>query len=123
MNSKSITVRFPTSIISSSICLAVLATTSSIRAGESSVYICVKLNAISLRTGSKQERMIASQCIIYNDFYPVAASSALMFRPSRPIILPLTSSDSMLNTDTQFSTASSVPTLCVNDDFFSFVCC
>ena len=41
---------------------------------------------------------------------PVAASKARMFLPSRPIILPFTSSDSMLNTDTQFSTASSVPT-------------
>ena len=41
---------------------------------------------------------------------PVAASKALMFLPSLPIILPLTSSDSRLNTDTQFSTACSTPT-------------
>ena len=38
---------------------------------------------------------------------PVAASSARMLRPSRPIILPLMSSDSMLKTDTQFSMAFS----------------
>ena len=41
---------------------------------------------------------------------PVAASIARMLRPSLPIIRPLTSSDSMLNTDTQLSIASSVPT-------------
>ena len=38
---------------------------------------------------------------------PVAASSARMLRPSRPIIFPLISSDSMLKTDTQFSIAFS----------------
>ena len=40
---------------------------------------------------------------------PVAASRALMLRPSLPIIRPFTSSDSILNTETQLSTASSVP--------------
>ena len=42
---------------------------------------------------------------------PVADSIALMFRPSLPIILPFTSSDSILKTETQLSIASSVPTL------------
>ena len=44
---------------------------------------------------------------------PVAASIALMLRPSLPIILPFTSSDSKLKTETQFSTACSTPTLCI----------
>jgi hypothetical protein len=69
--------------------------------------IYVTKRAISLRTGSKQER-IASGVSSTMISTPVAASKALMFLP-RPIILPLTSSDSMLKTDTQFSTASSVP--------------
>ena len=38
---------------------------------------------------------------------PVAASNARMFRPSRPMIRPLTSSFSILKTDTLFSTACS----------------
>ena len=38
---------------------------------------------------------------------PVAASSARMLRPSRPMILPFTSSLSMLKIDTQFSMACS----------------
>ena len=106
--------RFPTSIISSSICLVVLATTSSIRAGwirPSVTNLCKAKRAISLRTGSKQERMIASGVSSTMISTPVAASIALIFLPSRPMILPFTSSDSMLKTDTQFSTASSVPTL------------
>ncbi len=41
---------------------------------------------------------------------PVAASSARMLRPSRPMMRPLTSSLSMLNTVTAFSIAVSVAT-------------
>ena len=40
---------------------------------------------------------------------PVAASMARILRPSLPMIRPLTSSESILKTETQFSTASSVP--------------
>jgi len=58
----------------------------------------------------KQDKIIASGVSSTIISTPVAASRALMFRPSLPIIRPLTSSDSMLNTDTQLSTASSVPT-------------
>jgi len=75
--------------------------------------LCKARRAISLRTGSKQESIIASGVSSTMISTPVAASSALMFLPSLPIILPLTSSDSMLKTETQFSTASSVPTLCM----------
>ena len=113
---KSITVRLPTSIISSSICLAVLATTSSIRAGwirPSVTNLCKAKRAISLRTGSKQERIMASGVSSTMISTPVAASKARMFRPSRPMMRPFTSSDSMLNTETQFSTASSVPMRCM----------
>lgn len=41
---------------------------------------------------------------------PVAASSALILRPSRPMIRPFISSLSMLNTVTEFSMAASVAT-------------
>ena len=45
---------------------------------------------------------------------PVAASRVRMLRPSRPMILPLTSSLSMLNIDTQFSMACSVAVRCID---------
>jgi len=65
--------------------------------------------AISRRTGSKQDRIIASGVSSTIISTPVAASIARMFLPSLPMILPLTSSESKLNTDTQFSIDSSVP--------------
>ena len=73
--------------------------------------LCKAKRAISLLTGSKQDKIIASGVSSTIISTPVAASIALIFLPSRPIILPFTSSDSILNTETQFSTASSVPTL------------
>ena len=39
---------------------------------------------------------------------PVAASNALILRPSLPIILPLISSESILKTETEFSIDCSV---------------
>ena len=113
---RSITVRFPISTISSSICLVVFSTTSSIRAGcirPSVTSLCSERRAISRRTESKQERIIASGVSSTIISTPVAASRARMLRPSRPMIRPFTSSDSRLNTDTQLSTASSVPIRCM----------
>ena len=113
---KSITVRLPTSIISCVICFSVFPTTSSIRAGcilPSVTNLCNDKRAISLRIGSKQDKIIASGVSSTIISTPVAASIARMFRPSLPIILPFTSSDSKLKTETQFSTACSTPTLCI----------
>jgi hypothetical protein len=69
----------------------------------------------------QNKRMIASS-VSSTMISTLLLSCALMFRPSRPIILPLTSSDSMLNTDTQFSTCSNSLNS-VNDDFLSFLLC
>ncbi len=44
---------------------------------------------------------------------PVAASRARIFRPSRPIILPFTSSESIWKIVTEFSMAVSVATRCI----------
>ena len=113
---RSITVRLPTSMISSSICLVVFFTISSILAGcilPSVTNLWSDSLATSLLTLSKQERIIASGVSSTIISTPVAASMALIFLPSRPIIRPLTSSLSRLNTETQFSTASSVPIRCI----------
>jgi len=110
---KSITVRFPISIISCWICFSVFFTTSSIRAGwilPSVTKLCNDNRAISLLTGSKQDKIMASGVSSTIISTPVAASKARIFRPSRPIIRPFTSSDSILNTETQFSTVCSTPT-------------
>ena len=71
---------------------------------------CSARRAISRRTGSKPDRMIASGVSSTMISMPVAASRARMFRPSRPMIRPFTSSLSMLNTVTEFSMAASVAT-------------
>ena len=67
--------------------------------------------AISLLTGSKQESKIASGVSSTIISTPVTASKERILRPSRPIIRPLTSSLSILKTDTEFSMACSVATL------------
>ena len=108
------TVLFPTSIISWSISFFVFLTTSSILAGwilPSLTSLCKDILAISLLIESKQERIIASGVSSTMIATPVAASSALIFLPSLPIILPLISSDSILNTETVLSIVYSAPIL------------
>ena len=53
--------------------------------------------AISRRTGSKAERIMASGVSSTMISIPVAASSALMLRPSRPMIRPFISSFNVEN--------------------------
>jgi hypothetical protein len=97
------------------------ATTSSIRAEYVRPLLIYKAKrAISLRTGSKQERIIF-RCIINNDFYPVAASKSN--------VSSFTTNNSTFNivrfnveNRTQFSTASSVPTLNSINDFLASCC-
>ena len=111
---KSITVLLPISIISWSICFSVFFTISSILAGcilPSVTNLWRDNLAISLLIESKQDNIIASGVSSTIISTPVAASKALIFLPSLPIILPLTSSDSMLKTETQLSIDSSVPIL------------
>ena len=110
---RSIAVRLPVWTISSSICLRVFATTSSTRAGwirPSLTSLCMDKRAISRRTGSKQLKRMASGVSSTMISTPVAASMARIFLPSRPMILPLMSSFSMLKTLTAFSIALSVAT-------------
>ena len=106
-------VRLPVSIISSSTCLRTLATTSSMRAGwirPSVTSWCNAKRAISRRTGSNAESTIASGVSSTTISTPVAASKARMLRPSRPMMRPFISSDSIWNTVTEFSIAVSVAT-------------
>ena len=110
---KSIVVRLPVSMISSSTCLRTFATTSSMRAGwirPSVTNWCKARRAISRRTGSNADNTIASGVSSTTISTPVAASSARMLRPSRPMIRPFISSDSIWNTVTEFSIAVSVAT-------------
>ena len=100
----------PVSMISSSSCFWTFATTSSMRAGcilPSTTSWCSASLATSLLTGSNAERRIASGVSSTTISTPVAASRALMFLPSRPMIRPLISSLSILNTVTAFSIAVS----------------
>ena len=111
---RSMVVRLPVSIISSSTCFCTLATTSSIRAGwirPSATSWCSARRAISRRTGSKAEITIASGVSSTTISTPQAASMARMLRPSRPMMRPFISSFSMWNTVTEFSMAVSVPIL------------
>ena len=104
-------------MISSSTCLRTLDTTSSIRAGwirPSVTNWWSARRAISRRTGSKADNTIASGVSSTTISTPVAASSARILRPSRPIMRPLISSDSMWNTVTEFSMAVSVATRCMD---------
>ena len=108
------TVLLPTSIISFSISFDVLLTTSSILAGcilPSVTSLWSDNLAISLLTESKQDNIIASGVSSTIISTPVAASIALIFLPSLPIILPFKSSDSKLKKETQLSISSKVPTL------------
>ncbi len=110
---KSIAVRLPVSITSLSSCFFTLATTSSIRAGcirPSATNWCNAKRQTSRRIGSKALITIASGVSSTTISTPVAASNARMFRPSLPIILPLTSSLSIWKTLTEFSIAVSVAT-------------
>ena len=66
-----------------------------------------KLEALS---GLSAERTIASGVSSTTISTPVAASKARMFRPSRPMMRPLISSESMWKTVTEFSMAVSVAT-------------
>ncbi|MNY43292.1 hypothetical protein D3C86_1782390 [compost metagenome] len=108
--------RSPISTISSSICVRVFATTSSIRAGwirPSVTKRCKAKRAISRRTGSKPDKIMASGVSSTMISTPVAASKARILRPSRPIIRPLISSFSMLKIETVFSIADSVAVRCM----------
>ena len=103
-------------MISSSISFSVFLTTSSILAGcilPSVTSLCKDKRATSLLTESKHESIIAPGVSSTTISTPVAASIALIFLPSLPIILPLSASLSILKTDTEFSTASSVAILCI----------
>ena len=110
---RSMQVRLPVSTISSSTCFFTLATTSSMRAGwmrPSATSWWRARRQISRRTGSKALMTIASGVSSTTISVPVAASNARMLRPSRPITRPLTSSDSIWKTLTEFSTAVSLAT-------------
>ena len=110
---KSMAVRLPVSMISLSNCFLTFATTSSMRAGwirPSETNWWSAKRQISRRTGSKPDITIASGVSSTTISTPVAASRARILRPSRPIILPFTSSLSMWNTLTEFSIAVSVAT-------------
>src|SRR5512141_1248561 len=63
--------------------------------------------ATSRRIGSNDERRIASGVSSMMMSTPVAASTARMFRPSRPMIRPFMSSDGRSRTDTVVSTTCS----------------
>ena len=98
---------------SSSTCFFTFATTSSIRAGwirPSEMSWCRANRHTSRRTGSKALITMASGVSSTTISTPVAASKALILRPSRPMIRPLTSSLSIWNTVTLFSIAVSVAT-------------
>ena len=113
---RSIAVRFPVSIISLSNCFFTFATTSSILAGwirPSDTSWCRASRQISRRTGSKAEMTMASGVSSTTISTPVTASRARMFRPSRPMIRPFTSSLSIWKTLTEFSIAVSVATRCM----------
>lgn len=71
---------------------------------------CNAKRAISRRTGSNAESTIASGVSSTTISTPVAASKARMLRPSRPMMRPFISSDSIWNTVTEFSIAVSVAT-------------
>ena len=110
---RSIAVRLPVSMISLSSCFFTFATTSSIRAGwirPSLTNWCRARRQVSRRTGSKPLMTIASGVSSTTISTPAAASKARILRPSRPMIRPFTSSLSIWNTDTLFSTAVSVAT-------------
>ena len=113
---KSITVRLPVSTISCSTCFSTFLTTSSIRAGwirPSVTSFCNERRATSRRIGSKPESKIASGLSSMMISTPVRDSRARMFLPSRPMIRPLISSFSILNTDTVFSMACSAAVRCM----------
>ena len=98
----------PISTTCSSSCFLVFSTTSSIRAGcilPSLTNRCNESRAISLLSGSKEDKMMASGVSSTTKSTPVAASMARMFLPSLPMICPLISpysnclfSSSSLNT-------------------------
>ena len=110
-------VRFPVSIISSSIWWRTFDTTSSMRAGcirPSATSWWSARRAISRRTGSNPESTMASGVSSTMISMPVAASRARMLRPSRPMMRPFISSESIWNTVTEFSMAVSVATRCID---------
>ena len=81
-------------------------TTSSMRAGwmrPSAISRSIACRAISRRSGSKLERMIAPGVSSTISSTPVAVSSARMFRPSRPMIRPFRSSLGRSTTETVVS--------------------
>ena len=111
---RSMQVLFPVSRISSSSCFFTFATTSSMRAGwilPSTTSWCKASLATSLRTGSNAESRMASGVSSTTISTPVAASRALILRPSRPIMRPLISSFSIGKVVTAFSMAVSVAVL------------
>ena len=118
-------VRLPVSITSLSSCFLTFATTSSMRAGwirPSATNWCSANLQTSRRIGSKAEMTIASGVSSTTISTPVAASRALMFLPSRPMIRPFTSSLSIWNTLTEFSMAVSVATRCIVCMTIFFAC-
>ena len=60
--------------------------------------------AICRLTGSKEEIVIAPGTSSTKSSTPVSRSNALIFRPSLPIILPLTSSEGIVTCDVKTST-------------------
>jgi len=85
--------------------------TSSMRAGwmrPSLTKRCKAMRAISRRNGSKQDSIIASGVSSTWNSTPVAASNALILRPSLPIICPLISSFLIWKTEMEFSMECSV---------------
>ncbi len=99
-------VRSPISTICSSSCFFTFATTSSILAGwilPSATSLFNARRQTSLLMGSKLEITMDSGVSSTTISAPVAASKALMFLPSLPMICPLISSESMVKTETVFS--------------------
>ena len=94
----------------SSMSTLTFSTTSSIRAGwmrPSAISRSIAWRAISRRSGSKLERMMAPGVSSTISSTPVAVSSARMLRPSRPMIRPLRSSLGRSTTETVVSMACS----------------
>ena len=92
---KSLIVWLPIWIILAFTSLTVLSYTSSIRPGcilPSLIKVSIVILAISLRSGSNDDKLIASGVSSIIKSTPVTDSIVLIFLPSRPINLPFMSS-------------------------------
>ena len=113
----------PSCFIFCSISTLAFSTISSIRTGwirPSATSFSKASFAISLLTGSKQERTTASGVSSIIKSTPVSVSNVLIFLPSRPIIRPFISSDGKLTDETVDSTTWSIAQRCITVVKISF---